>query len=135
MSIDTSKQPKMSFSWAAEDYIRRFMDAAMITAKHKFPTATSWIPAIDWVLESVMTLRATGETIRKGSYFDVGALETKYLTNESIVHLNNGLDVAIRLLPEDLTSADHIAFDLRDGYLVIPHQPGYESLPRPYEPN
>lgn len=128
------KNSKISFSPSAEDYIRRFMNVAMAMAKHKFPTVTSWIASISWTLSTEMTYRATGETVYKGSEFGIGALEIEKLTDEFILHLNNGLDVAIGILPDDLTSLDHIAFDLRDDHLVIPGVPGYDPLPRPYVP-
>lgn len=131
----SSDATKFSFSPGAEDYIRRFMDSAMIMVRREFPTTTSWIAVIDWALSCVGTLRATGEVIRTGAHFGVGALETDKLTNEPIVRLHNGLDVALGSLPEDLASLDHITFDVRDNYLVIPNLPGYDPLPRPYIPS
>lgn len=104
----SSDATKFSFSPGAEDYIRRFMDSAMIMVRREFPTVTSWIAVLDWALGCVMTLRATGEVIRKGPHFDVGALDTRELANEPIVRLHNGLDVASvacqRISPPWITS-------------------------------
>ncbi|MGP0059142.1 MAG: hypothetical protein ACLPID_07640 [Beijerinckiaceae bacterium] len=127
--MQNERKIDISFSARAEDYIRRFMDAVKATG----PEAADYIATVDWG-QCVFTARDTGETIHLGPHFGVGATGPKSLTDEPIAHLSDGLAVALRL-PEDLKSVDRLSFDFVDGYFVLPDQPGYQSLPQPYDPH
>jgi hypothetical protein len=102
----------VSFSASAEDYIRRFMKAVERTE----PNA-SLIPIIIWWIEGTSTDKVSGKVTKYGPSIDVGAIDPKKLTDELIVPMG-GLKVAIRL-PEELHSADRLAFDYSDGSFVV----------------
>jgi hypothetical protein len=102
----------VSFSASAEDVIRRFMKVAERT----MPNA-SLVPVIAWYISGKFTNKATGEVRTFGPGVDVGAIDSKELTDELIVPMG-GLKVAIRL-PEELQSADQLKFDFLDGSFVV----------------
>ncbi|MGP0059854.1 MAG: hypothetical protein ACLPID_11275 [Beijerinckiaceae bacterium] len=130
MRRDTGNLPNISFSPSAENYIRRFMDSAISA----YPEAAAYALVISWAISSSFTARDTGKTTHTGAHFGLGATDPKDLEDECIAHLNNGLDVWVSL-PEDLQSADRLAFDFVNDYFVLPDHPGYDSLPRPYVPD
>jgi hypothetical protein len=112
MPDTTARQPEISFSARAEDYIRRFMEAVERTK----PQA-SFVPTIAWYIERTFTDKATGKVTKYGPGIGVGAIEPEKLTDELIVPMD-GLKVAIRL-PEDLQSAERLKFDFSDGSFVL----------------
>jgi hypothetical protein len=116
-------------SSSAENYVRAFMQAA----RNARPEAARYMPMISWCLGMKFTSRATGEVKFTGSHFEVGAMERDQLEDEPVVRLISGLEIALRL-PDDLKSADSLSFDLVNKYLVLPGRPGYDVLPRPYDP-
>jgi hypothetical protein len=106
----------VSFSASAEDVIRRFMKAAEETAEETMPNA-SLVPIIFWSIGGTFTNKVTGEVTKLGPGIDLGAIDSKELTDELIVPMG-GLKVAIRL-PEELQSADRLKFDFLDGSFVV----------------
>jgi hypothetical protein len=59
----------------------------------------------------------TGKVRKLGPNIDVGAIDTKKMTNELVVPMG-GLKVAIQLT-EELQSADPLTFDFSDGSFVV----------------
>jgi hypothetical protein len=102
----------LSFSASAEDYIRRFMKIAERT----MPNA-NLVPVIGWWTEGTFTDKVTGKVTKLGPSINVGAIDTKELTNELIVPMD-GLKVALQL-PDELQSADRLKFDYLDGSFVV----------------
>ena len=102
----------VSFSASAEDVIRRFMKVAERT----MPNA-NLVPVFGWWTEGTFTDKVTGKVTKLGPSINVGAIDTKELTNELIVPMG-GLKVALQL-PDELHSADRLTFDYSDGSFVI----------------
>jgi hypothetical protein len=102
----------VSFSASAEDVIRRFMEAVERTRPHP-----SLVPIIIWWIEGTFTDKATGKVTKLRPSIDVGAIDLKKLTDELVVPMGE-LQVAIRL-PEELQSANRLAFDFVDGSFVV----------------
>jgi hypothetical protein len=112
MPDKSGRHPDVSFSARAENYIRRFMKAVERTSPH-----ASLVPVIIWWTEGTFTDKATGEVRKLGPRIDVGAMDTKKLSNELVVPMG-GLKVAIQL-PEELQSAGRLNFDFLDGSFVV----------------
>jgi hypothetical protein len=102
----------VSFSASAEDYIRRFMKVAEKT----MPNA-NLVPVIAWWTDGTFTDKVTGKVTKLGPSIDVGAIDTKELTDELIVPMR-GLRVALQL-PDELQSVDRLKFDFLDGSFVV----------------
>lgn len=111
MPDDQMHQIKISFSPAAQDYIRRFTDSV----RRQYP-GTDWVPCLDWVLETVFK-KPNGEVMRLGPHFVMGATDPKTLAGDIIVPAD-GVDVAIRL-SENLELADRLEFNfVNDEWIV-----------------
>jgi hypothetical protein len=106
------KMIDVSFSASAEDVIRRFMKVAERT----MPNA-NLVPVIGWWTEGTFTDKVTGKVTKLGPSIEVGAIDTKELTNELVVPMG-GLKVALQL-PDELQSADRLKFDFSDGSFVV----------------
>jgi hypothetical protein len=102
----------VSFSASAEDVIRRFMKVAERT----MPNA-NLVPVFGWWTDGTFTNKVTGKVTKLGPSINVGAIDTKELTNELIVPMD-GLKVALQL-PDELQSADRLKFDYLDGSFVV----------------
>jgi hypothetical protein len=75
------------------------------------------VPIILWSIGGTFTNKVTGEVTKLGPGIDLGAIDSKELTDELIVPMG-GLKVAIRL-PEELQSAYRLKFDFLDGSFVV----------------
>ncbi len=102
----------VSFSASAEDVIRRFMKVAERT----MPNA-NLVPVITWWVEGTFTDKVTGKVTKLGPSIDVGAIDSKKLTNELVVPMG-GLKVAIQL-PDELQSANRLTLDFLNGSFVV----------------